>query len=179
MKIYNEVEKNLEEENLVIAPKKKRAKASKDKKVKVEKPKEEVIVEPVKEEPEVKEKKENPAIDEAMLGGAVADLDSEMLKLLPLIEEWKGKYKRIYMNNTEEGIVLWKKLNRTEYKEVLKQVSESDASMFEKQEEVVRRCVLYPENIMELIDENGGLASVLSDEIFKRSGFALSVTTEF
>ena len=47
-----------------------------------------------------------------------------------------------------------------------------------KQELMVKAAILYPFNVDALIDENAGLATVLSEEILAKSGFALSYTEE-
>ena len=43
---------------------------------------------------------------------------------------------------------------------------------------MVVAAMLYPFNAEELIEENAGLATVLSEEILARSGFAISYTEE-
>ncbi len=47
-----------------------------------------------------------------------------------------------------------------------------------KQEMMVKKAVLYPFNVDELIEENAGIATVLSEEILAKSGFAISYTEE-
>ena len=43
---------------------------------------------------------------------------------------------------------------------------------------MVKTAILYPFDVDTLIDENAGLATVLSEEILAKSGFAISYTEE-
>ena len=50
--------------------------------------------------------------------------------------------------------------------------------VFDRQDAICETCVLFPENVEEIIDENGGLAGTIADEVLLRSGFDISDTEE-
>nr|DAU23773.1 MAG TPA: hypothetical protein [Caudoviricetes sp.] len=144
----NNQENLVQEEEVVVTPKKKRATSAKKKDKLVETP--EVLV---NEEGE--------------------------LDLTEYIEKWKQEYKRIFKNDIDGETIIWRRLKRGEYKNILKETEEDDDSkILTKQEKMVVAAMLYPFNAEELIEENAGLATVLSEEILARSGFAISYTEE-
>lgn len=98
-------------------------------------------------------------------------------ELLNNIESWKREYKKIFKNEVDENILLWRRMKRSEYKEILKN---TDGDLFAKQEAIVRQCILYPDidEVNLLIEDNAGFATVMSEEILTRSGFSISFTEE-
>ena len=94
------------------------------------------------------------------------------------IDQWKATYKRIFKNEIDGEIIIWRRLKRGEYKEILKAETGDEDKILTKQELMVKTAVLYPFNVDALIDDNAGLATVLSEEILAKSGFALSYTEE-
>jgi hypothetical protein len=50
--------------------------------------------------------------------------------------------------------------------------------IYERQEKITATVILYPENIGELIADNAGLATTISDEVILKSGFELETTEE-
>lgn len=92
-----------------------------------------------------------------------------------LIGTWKREHKRLFKNEIDGEILIWRRLKRGEYKEILKA---DEDELLTKQEMMVKAAVLYPFNVEELIDDNAGLATVLSEEILAKSGFAISYTEE-
>ena len=96
-----------------------------------------------------------------------------------LILDWKKEYKRIFKNEVDGDIIIWRRLKRKEYKEILAYEDEDEENrIMTKQEMMVKKAVLYPFNVDELIEENAGIATVLSEEILAKSGFAISYTEE-
>lgn len=99
--------------------------------------------------------------------------------LTAYIEKWKQEHKRVFKNDIDGETIIWRRLKRGEYKEILKESEEDeDNKILTKQEKMVATAILYPFNAEELIEENAGLATVLSEEILARSGFAISYTEE-
>lgn len=94
------------------------------------------------------------------------------------IETWKAMYKRLFKNEIDGEVIIWRRLKRGEYKEILKAETDEDDKILTKQELMVKAAVLYPYDVEALIDENAGLATVLSEEILAKSGFAISYTEE-
>lgn len=93
-----------------------------------------------------------------------------------MIPEWKKQYGKIYKNTIDENdFVIWRRITRREYKEIM---TLSDMEFFNKQEEVVKTVLLYPSNADELIESIAGLATVLTEDILSKSGFDISETEE-
>ena len=113
-----------------------------------------------------------------------------------IIQECKNKYGKVYGNITGNGeLLIWKPLDRKEYKQIMKEVSIDDydesllsleqkeelskkriENKFLKEESVCLKCIVYPENPKEILDKTAGLATVLSEDILMHSGFVLSPT---
>lgn len=95
------------------------------------------------------------------------------------IETWKDKYRHIYKTTIGDISVIWRKLRRKEYVETMvEKVDSQDTKIFDRQDEICRLCVLFPENINEIIEENGGISGAIADEILLKSGFDVSETEE-
>lgn len=144
----NNQENLVQEEEVVVTPKKKRATSTKKKDKPVETPK-------------------------------VSVNEEGELDLTEYIEKWKQEHKRVFKNDIDGETIIWRRLKRGEYKNILKETEEdNDSQILTKQEKMVVTAMLYPFNAEELIEENAGLATVLSEEILARSGFAISYTEE-
>lgn len=116
--------------------------------------------------------------DEAVKDEVIVDEVGEF-DLTAYIEQWKKEHKRVFKNDIDGETIIWRRLKRGEYKEILKESEEDeDNKILTKQEKMVATAILYPFNAEELIEENAGLATVLSEEILARSGFAISYTEE-
>lgn len=101
------------------------------------------------------------------------------IDLTEYIEKWKKEYKRIFKNEIDGDTIIWRRLKRGEYKSILKETEDDeDNKILTKQEKMVAAAILYPFNVQELIEDNAGLATVLSEEILAKSGFAISYTEE-
>lgn len=95
------------------------------------------------------------------------------------LDTWKAQHKRIFKNEIDGEVIIWRRLKRGEYKEILKaDIEEEEDKILTKQELMVKTAILYPFDVDTLIDENAGLATVLSEEILAKSGFAISYTEE-
>ena len=91
----------------------------------------------------------------------------------------KATYKKVFKNEIDGEVIIWRRLKRGEYKEILKaDIEEEEDKILTKQELMVKTAILYPFDVDTLIDENAGLATVLSEEILAKSGFAISYTEE-
>lgn len=95
------------------------------------------------------------------------------MDLADKINYWKDKYKKIYCTTIDDTKFIWRRINRAEYSQCAfkKFNNDSKIDMFEKQYLFCKIGVLYPENIVELMDECAGIAPILSDEIIYKSGF--------
>lgn len=96
-----------------------------------------------------------------------------------IIKELKKKYKYLYKNIIEGETIIWKPLNRKDYREVLKITDEDkDMTIALREEHIVKNCVVYPsiDKITTLLEEKAGIAITLSEEIMNKSGFEVSKT---
>ena len=95
------------------------------------------------------------------------------------LEEWKAEYGHIYRTVVGPTAVIWRKLRRKEYVQTMTEQSGTpETKIFDRQDAICRACVLFPANIDDLIDENGGLSGTIADEILLKSGFDISDTEE-
>lgn len=95
------------------------------------------------------------------------------------IAEWKDEYNHIYKTVVGDLEVIWHKLSRKEYVSTMTDVTSSgESKIFDRQDAICKKCILFPSNIEELIAENGGLAGSIADEILLKSGFDISDTEE-
>lgn len=101
------------------------------------------------------------------------------IDFIEYIAGWKREYKKVFKNSIDGETIIWRRIKRGEYKDILNEVeTDEDNKILNKQERIVETSVLYPFNIKEVIEDNAGLATVLSEEILAKSGFALSYTEE-
>lgn len=121
--------------------------------------KQEVIENAQKEQEEI-EKKEtglNPPLDEH-------------------IAMWRKEHKQIFKTVIQDDIFIWRKLKRSEYKEITKWVSEtykedSQEQNWARQDEITKTVLLYPIDAEEAIEESAGISVVISQDCLIRSGF--------
>lgn len=108
-----------------------------------------------------------------------AEATSDDIDFADLVSTWKSQHKRVFKNEIDGETIIWRRLKRGEYKEILahEEVDE-ESKILSKQEMMVRVAVLYPFDVDALIEENAGVATVLSEEILAKSGFAISYTEE-
>lgn len=102
------------------------------------------------------------------------------------IVEWKDQFGKIYKTTIGEQDFIWRPIRRKEYVELVKKntklmeekgsddlMAMQDEIYYQRQEDLVISCILSPEpeEMAKLVEEQGGLASALSDEIMEKSGF--------
>ncbi len=74
--------------------------------------------------------------------------------------------------------IIWKRLKRSEYKEILTDTysEDPDLAFYEKQEAFARKVILYPENVEELLEDFAGIADFIASETMIKTGFGLTST---
>ena len=74
--------------------------------------------------------------------------------------------------------IVWRKLKRSEYKELMTaEFSENEELQFlERQEFIAKKVILYPYNVEELVEEYAGVAEIIATETMLRTGFGLTNT---
>lgn len=100
-----------------------------------------------------------------------------------LIKELKTEHKKLFKTVLDDEIFLWHKLNRKDYKAIMKKfenIEDRDERLWAREEEACRLAVLYPcaEVLNEILEESAGMATMLSDEIYEKSGFKTAEKTE-
>ena len=101
------------------------------------------------------------------------------------IVEWKEQFGKIYKTTIGDEDFIWRTIRRKEYVELVKSNADilkgddkdilalQDELYYQRQEDIVLAAILKPEKeeMRELIEQQGGLATALSDEIMDKSGF--------
>lgn len=100
------------------------------------------------------------------------------------IEAWKQEYKKLYKTTlTDDTVLIWRRLKRTEYKDFMKEfdaLPNQEDRIWSREEAVCRVCILYPstEEVDAILESQAGVATIISDDIFSRSGFSVKKETE-
>lgn len=86
------------------------------------------------------------------------------------IEEWKSLHGEVFLTEFDEEVFLWRTLKRKEYKEIMKI---NGADQYYKEERIVDRVALYPENynFMAMTNGKAGIPTLLSELVMEKSGF--------
>lgn len=83
------------------------------------------------------------------------------------VDEWKKQYGELYVTEFEDQTFVWRVLNRAEYKKI---VNAQGMDVFQREEEICRQCVLYPQNYDYSVAK-AGVATLLAEQIMDKSGF--------
>ena len=86
--------------------------------------------------------------------------------------------KEVFNTDIADQKVIWRKLKRSEYKEVMtREYDENeDLAYFEKQDFVASKVILYPENVEELLEDFAGIADIIATETMVKTGFGITET---
>ena len=100
------------------------------------------------------------------------------------LKHWKEEYKKLFKTTLTDGTVLiWRRLKRSEYRQFMREyesINARDERVWEREEAVCKACILFPsaDEVSMMLEEQAGIATLLSDDIFANSGFALKEDTE-
>jgi len=97
------------------------------------------------------------------------------------IDEWKKQYGKIFRTTIGSSAFIWHRLSRKDYVSLMTDEgvsADEDERLYQRQEMAVKAAVLWPENVEEVIQEEGCVASNLGGVIMERSGFRIPVTDE-
>lgn len=97
------------------------------------------------------------------------------------IIEWKKQYGDVYVTSVTLDVnIVWRTLNRLEYKKHVKnmeqlsnsdQASQADISMI-NEELIAEMCILFPKfDRNQLVGELAGIPSIIAQEVMEASGF--------
>ncbi len=101
-----------------------------------------------------------------------------------MISEWKKQWGKIFKTVVGEETFIWRKLKRKEYVEIMSLIQETPEGevvagrIYYRQEKITEAVVLFPENILEKIESDAGLATCIADEVIIKSGFDMKPTEE-
>ena len=97
-----------------------------------------------------------------------------------MIAEWKQEFGRIYKTTIGGEPIVWRKLKRKEYVAAMNVEDEEgyNKNIYARQEFIAKTVILFPANVEELIEDNAGLATCISDECILKSGFDVGATQE-
>ena len=96
-----------------------------------------------------------------------------------LIQKMKQRYKKVYKTTLIDGTeIVWRRLNRQEYKYIMQNyetIENRGERLMEREEAVCKIAVIYPcSSIMnDILFSMAGVAPVLSDDIYEKSGFRI------
>lgn len=100
------------------------------------------------------------------------------------LDSWKQEYKKLFKTTLTDGTVLiWRRLKRSEYKQFMRDydaMKDDEDRLWAREEAVCRACILYPgtEEVDQILEYQAGVATIISDDIFANSGFAVKEKTE-
>lgn len=129
--------------------------------------------------------KKNNTKKEEVIKDQVTSEEVKVEKTKPIemiAEELKEKYKLKEVFITEisgtDLQIIWKRLKRSEYKEILTDTysEDPDLAFYEKQEAFAKKVILYPENVDELIEDFAGISDYIASETMIKTGFGITST---
>ena len=97
------------------------------------------------------------------------------------IDEWKKQYGKVFRTIIGSDAFIWHRLNRKDYVSLMMDDSVSedeDERLYERQEMACKKAILWPENVDEILQDAGCIASNLGGVIMECSGFRIPVTDE-
>ena len=111
------------------------------------------------------------------------------------IEKGKKKFGKVYKTIIADEPIVWRKLKRGEYKEIMnmvvykdeekldeegnqivEQVFDEDATYDLRQEEIAKAVILYPDK--NIVEDMAAVADIISTECMIKSGFGEAPKTE-
>lgn len=116
-------------------------------------------------------------------------------QLQAAIEKGKKKFGKVYKTTIADEDIVWRKLKRGEYKEIMglvvykdeekldeegnqivEQVFDEEATYDLRQEEIARAVILFPN--ASIVDDMAAVADIISTECMIKSGFGETPKTE-
>ena len=144
---------------------------------------------PIEEEvdsPAQKISEEEVNIETEQNAKAIEDLDDEEIlwedgPTAGMIKEWKTSYNEVYVTSiTYEKHIVWRVLNRSEYKQIVKkmeqliqggQLTSAEANMW-NEETISELCILFPRYDKKALSGSmAGMPSLIAQEVLEASGF--------
>ncbi len=130
---------------------------------------------------ETKAKTKKAAIEEASVEAEVEAPKKPVTLNKQQIDEWKKQYGKIFRTVIGSDAFIWHRLTRKEYVALMMDETvsaDADERLYQRQEMACKTAILWPENVDEILQTEGCIASNLGGVIMERSGFNLPVTDE-
>lgn len=95
-----------------------------------------------------------------------------------LADQLKEKYGEVFVTSIAGIEIIWRKLKRSEYKEIMstKYDDNEDIQYFERQDAMARKVILYPENVDMLLEDYAGVSDIIATETMIKTGFGIANT---
>ena len=95
-----------------------------------------------------------------------------------IAEGLKKEHKEVYITDIAGIQIVWRKLKRSEYKELMAtEFDENEEINFlERQDFIAEKVILYPYNVKELIEEYAGVSDIIATQTMIKTGFGLTNT---
>ena len=88
---------------------------------------------------------------------------------------WKKQFGKVYSTDIEGDVFIWRPLNRYEYKQIM---ATPNTNELIREEMICEICVLFPYGYSyeHMVNEAGGIPSMLAEQIMQKSGFTRKVS---
>ena len=95
-----------------------------------------------------------------------------------LADQLKEKYGEVFVTSIAGIEIIWRKLKRSEYKEIMstKFDDNEDIQYFERQDAMAKKVILYPENVDMLLEDYAGVSDIIATETMIKTGFGIANT---
>ena len=95
-----------------------------------------------------------------------------------LANQLKEEYGEVFVTNIAGIQIIWRKLKRSEYKEIMstKFDDNEDIQYFERQDAMAKKVILYPENVERLLEDYAGVSDIIATETMIKTGFGIANT---
>ena len=126
----------------------------------------------------------NKLYNEEYLSLASTEVEAVEVKQQKTIEQFAEDIKKehglkeVFITDIADQKVIWRKLKRSEYKEVMtREYDENeDLAYFEKQDFGASKVILYHENVEDLLEDFAGIADIIATETMVKTGFGITET---
>lgn len=129
-------------------------------------------------------KKKKQIVDTEVQDIVSTETDIDVVNIAEPIEVLAEKIKKklglkeIFITTIADQDIIWRKLKRSEYREIMTtQYNENkDLDYYEREEDIARKVILYPENVEEILEDFAGIADTIAGQTMLKTGFGVNET---
>lgn len=129
-------------------------------------------------------KKKKQIVDAEVQDIVSTETDIDVVNIAEPIEVLAEKIKKklglkeIFITTIADQDIIWRKLKRSEYREIMTtQYNENkDLDYYEREEDIARKVILYPENVEEILEDFAGIADTIAGQTMLKTGFGVNET---